>query len=84
MTQAHQHNQLCRDLFARLSEYLDNELDPTDNQAIERHLADCDACQTCLSTLRRTMELCRDADPLPMPEQMSDRLKSLIDRLLDS
>ncbi len=84
MTQPHQHNQLCKDLFARLSEYLDNELDITDCRAIERHLADCDACQTCLSTLKRTIALCRDADPLPVPEHMSQRLKAMVDRLLES
>ena len=36
----------------RLSEYLDDELDPRERASLEAHLADCDSCRTDLAELR--------------------------------
>jgi anti-sigma factor RsiW len=36
----------------RLSEYLDDDLDPAERVAAERHLASCESCRTCLEELR--------------------------------
>lgn len=73
----HDHQQ-CLALFAKLSEYLDGELDATICQTIERHLQNCQPCQTCLTTLKRTVALCRSADSHPVPEDFSLRLKEMI------
>lgn len=36
----------CRELENRLSAYLDQELEATDRQDVERHLRECQACET--------------------------------------
>ena len=65
-------------LFARLSEFLDRELDDEDLREMEKHLADCPPCQACLATLERTIRLCREACPRPVPPRMSARIRELI------
>lgn len=82
MTDNHRHGHAdCRELFARLSEYIDDELDRLTCEDIERHIARCAPCQVCMQTLRRTIELCRQSRPRPVPDDFSRRLKQLIDDL---
>lgn len=47
----------CREIFARLSEYLDEELDPGLCGPLEAHLDGCAPCQAFLESLRRTIGL---------------------------
>lgn len=47
----------CRELFARLSEYLDEEIDAAGCEAVDEHLADCAPCRDFLESLRRTVRL---------------------------
>jgi anti-sigma factor RsiW len=35
----------CRDVLARLSEYLDHDLSPSDLARIEQHVRGCDHCE---------------------------------------
>ena len=49
----------CKDLFAELSGYLDDELDDSLCEELERHLHGCAACQAFLATLQGTIEQCR-------------------------
>jgi hypothetical protein len=51
------------DWTGRLSEYLDGELTPDERDAIERHLAGCDACAATLEELRRVVERARSLPP---------------------
>jgi anti-sigma factor RsiW len=74
----------CLDLFARMSEYLDDELDGDVRRKIERHLNQCRSCQTCLTTLRRTVALCREMESLPIPEDVSRRLKKYFSSLVNN
>ncbi|PYO97928.1 MAG: hypothetical protein DMD60_05580 [Gemmatimonadetes bacterium] len=49
----------------RLSEYLDGELAPAEQTALEAHLASCDACRTTLEELRRVVTNARALDDRP-------------------
>jgi anti-sigma factor RsiW len=75
----HDH-QNCRDLFAQLSEYLDNELDEVTCEAIEQHIQHCPPCQVCLSTLQRTVALCRQMAQPVVPQELAQRLRTMIAR----
>ena len=84
MTMAHDHNRGdCLAMFAKLSEYLDNELDALTCKDIEDHARDCIPCKACLETLRQTIGLCRSFEPdeKPVPEAFSKRLKALIQKM---
>jgi RNA polymerase sigma-70 factor (ECF subfamily) len=68
-------------MFARLSEYIDNELDEITCRDIERHIANCPPCQVCLATLKRTVAICENLKDQPVPKDFSKKLKDMIDNL---
>lgn len=50
----------CRALFAELSNYLDETLDDSMCDQLEKHLDGCAPCQTFLKTLETTIAACRE------------------------
>ena len=76
----HDHTQ-CLEMFEKLSEYLDRELDELTCKEIERHVTECVPCKVCLETLKRTVALCRNVEADPVPTALSGRLKDLIREL---
>jgi hypothetical protein len=53
MTMAHDHDRRdCLAMFAKLSEYIDNELDELTRKEIEDHARECIPFKACLETLR--------------------------------
>jgi RNA polymerase sigma-70 factor (ECF subfamily) len=61
----------CREIFSRLSEYLDGELPSELCEGLEGHLEDCPPCRAFLLSLRRTVDWIRD-DEVP---EMSDEMR---------
>jgi anti-sigma factor RsiW len=53
----------CREMFERLSEYIDGELDAKLCECFDEHLQDCEPCLAFIATLRKTVELCRESGP---------------------
>ena len=51
----------CREMFERLSEYIDGELEAKLNECFDGHLQDCEPCRKILATLQKTVELCRES-----------------------
>ena len=74
----HEH---CLELFKRLSEYLDDELDEITCNEIEQHVKECVPCFSCLQTLKRTVDLCKQTANKPVPEGFSQKLKELIQNM---
>jgi len=71
----------CLEMFEKLSEYLDNELDEATCKAIEKHVKECVPCFICLQTLKRTVDLCKQAGDRPIPRAFSKKLKEVIHNL---
>jgi anti-sigma factor RsiW len=69
---------ICRELIAVLDEYLDGTLVPDVVIDLERHLAVCDPCRAYLATYRKTRELGARVGDVPMPEEMTTRLRALL------
>ena len=76
----HDHRQ-CRELFARLSEYLDREMDEISCRDVERHLKHCDCCQACFNTLKQTVALCREMPPRQATRDFTLRLRAAIEEM---
>jgi RNA polymerase sigma-70 factor (ECF subfamily) len=72
----------CRDIFLRLSEYLDGDLPAERCERIRRHLAVCPTCRAFTNTLRKTVELCRKLPPHPLPPDVRRTLRVIIRRRL--
>ena len=51
----------CKAMFAELSDYLDEQLDDTLCEELERHMEGCEPCQAFIATLKATIEQCRNS-----------------------
>jgi anti-sigma factor RsiW len=51
----------CKEMFAELSNYLDDELDDSLCEELEKHLDGCKPCQAFLTSLEKSIEQCRTA-----------------------
>jgi RNA polymerase sigma-70 factor (ECF subfamily) len=49
----------CKEMFGELSNYLDDELDDSLCEELEKHMDGCEPCKAFLSTLERSIEECR-------------------------
>ena len=68
----------CKKHFEGISEYLDGELDDRTCKEIEEHLKDCPECLECLDSLKKSIELCKEAGDEDMPADIHERLRSSI------
>ena len=64
----------CREIFARLSEYLDGELEADLCSRLEEHMGGCPPCEAFLESLRRTVELARDLPAPTLPDDLKEEL----------
>jgi anti-sigma factor RsiW len=71
----------CRELFARLSEYLDGELDPGTCASITAHLGGCSPCEAFLESLRRTVAWLERSPAPRLPEEMRVEILAAAARL---
>ena len=81
MTKAEHDHRHCQQLFEKLSEYLDNELDEVTCRDIEKHVKECVPCFVCLQTLKRTIDLCKQTENRSVPKDFSKKLKEAIQNM---
>lgn len=71
----------CKAMFAELSEYLDERLDDSLCEELERHLGDCGPCQAFLATLEATIAECRMAPAeCPTGRESAELRKQLVEK----
>ena len=78
MTSDDQNHKHCLEMFEKLSEYIDGELDQVTCAEIKKHADNCVACFSCLETLKRTVALCKNVGDKPIPQEFSRKLKEII------
>ena len=81
MTRDDHDHQHCLEMFEKLSEYIDGELDHATCEEIEKHANNCVACLSCMETLKKTVALCKNAQEQPVPREFSRKLKEIIGNL---
>jgi len=55
--------QRCKAMFAELSNYLDEQLDDSLCEELEKHMEGCEPCKAFLASLQATIEQCREMPP---------------------
>jgi len=70
----------CLEVLARLSDYIDDELDPDVRARIDAHLAGCDWCERFGAGFSRALRSLPDAVP-PHPAGAATRVARLLERL---
>jgi len=74
----------CKAMFAELSDYLDEQLDDSLCQELERHMDGCGPCQAFVATLEATIEQCRNSagdSPPPRAARLREELIQKYQRL---
>jgi anti-sigma factor RsiW len=69
----------CRELVELLIDFVSGELDDDRRQRIEAHLRCCGPCETYLETYRITIQLTRQLPPAPLPPQLVERLRAVLE-----
>jgi RNA polymerase sigma-70 factor (ECF subfamily) len=67
----------CREIFASLSEILDNQLPQPKCEQMRRHIEACPACVVFLRDLLAAIDRCRNLE-VPCDSDMAPRLRSLL------
>jgi predicted anti-sigma-YlaC factor YlaD len=68
----------CSDLYRLLSDHVEGVLDPSDCEAIERHLRECSPCGELRRDLEDLARLCRESARPRMPEGVRQRIERLL------
>lgn len=69
----------CKAMFAELSDYLDEQLDDSLCEELERHMHGCGPCQAFVATLEATIAQCRRSPAEnPRPQSSSKLRKELL------
>ena len=68
----------CKGVIRELSNYIDGELEPAIQQELERHLSHCEDCTMILDQTKKSIEILCDAEPIPLPASLHDRLHSAL------
>ena len=66
----------CEQVMARLSDYLDEDLDAETAAEVERHLRECGPCLAYADSLHRTIELCHGSEPGVKPRPLTPSAKA--------
>jgi anti-sigma factor RsiW len=62
-------------MFAELSNYLDDELDDSLCEELEKHMDGCEPCKAFLSTLEKSIRQCRMAQNEPPDPRVAAKLR---------
>src|SRR5690348_12955491 len=72
----------CQEFTARISEFLDGELEAAERQLLEEHARACPACSARLASLAHAVRMLGDESLFAPPEGAGERLHASIDRAL--
>jgi RNA polymerase sigma-70 factor (ECF subfamily) len=75
----------CKEMFADLSNYLDDELDDSLCEELEKHIQDCQPCVAFLASLEKSIEQCHRApEHLPDPAVAAKLRREVLSRYHDA
>jgi len=68
----------CSDFLKELTDYLDGAMDAQTQAELEDHLQWCHNCYVVCNTTKMTIEIYRDSQLYELPEDLRDRLRTVI------
>ena len=69
----------CKEILEKLSEYIDEELDPSLCDEIDGHMGDCPPCVAFMNTLKKTVKLFNKAgQEVSIPGDVQSRLHDFL------
>lgn len=81
ITALHPRVRNCKQMFAELSNYLDDELDDSLCTELEKHMEGCEPCKAFLATLEDTIRACQTApNESPDPQASANLRRELLSK----
>lgn len=74
----------CNETLIQLSDFLDGDLDQALVEELKKHLTACDDCRVVVDTTRKTIQLYCNTEPIPLPEDVEQRLQEVLAKKLQS
>ena len=68
----------CSDFLKELTDYLDNNMDPTTRAELEEHLQWCHNCYVVCNTTKSTIEIYRGSQLYELPDDLRNRIRTAI------
>ena len=65
----------CVEVWREISNYVDNDVDPTLRERIAKHLKSCAHCSAIVDGTRNLVKLVGDGKSFELPQGFSERLK---------
>ena len=70
----------CKQFLEELSDYLDEKTDPQLRQKLEQHISDCPNCWVICDTTKKTIQVYKGMDPVPLAPEIHDRLMAALEQ----
>jgi len=70
----------CKQFLEELSDYLDEKTDPELRQKLEQHISDCPNCWVICDTTKKTIQIYKGMDPVPIAPEIHDRLMAALEQ----
>jgi len=70
----------CKDFLKELSDYLDECTDSELRAKLEQHITECPNCWVIADTTRRTIQIYKGMDAIPIPSDVEDRLMRALEK----
>jgi anti-sigma factor (TIGR02949 family) len=69
----------CKQFLRELNEYLDETLDPTMRENLEKHVNECPNCWVVYDTTAKTLRVFKGLEPQAVPSDIHARLMAAIE-----
>ena len=70
----------CFEVWKRISDYVDNDVDPDLKARLEFHFKRCKDCRAILDGMRNVVALVGDEEAFDLPDTVSRRLTAALER----
>jgi anti-sigma factor (TIGR02949 family) len=74
----------CKQFLAELSDFLDESLTGDERQKLEEHITQCPNCWVIADTTRKTIEVYKCSEPVPIDNDLRSRLMKALERKMAS
>lgn len=72
----------CKEFLQELSDYLDERTDPGLREKLESHINLCPNCWVICDTTKKTIQIYKGMDPVPISPDIHARLMSAVEKKL--
>jgi anti-sigma factor RsiW len=66
--------------LAELSDYLDERIDSELRAKLERHISECPNCWVIADTTKKTIQIYKGMEPVPIPNDVESRLMQALEK----